>query len=131
MDVTWASDWIEDYADAWRRRDPDALAELFTEDAVYASSPLRAPTVGREAIRAYWREPAGAPEQSETRFGNPVVHGNRVVVEWWSVKRNGDEESTLAGCLLLRFASGGRCAELHEYWDQQQGRLDPPEGWGH
>ena len=64
------------------------------------------------------------------RFGRPMVHGNRVVAEWWAVMRDDGSEDTLPGCLLLRFASGGRCEELREYWHLEQGRHEPPEGWG-
>jgi ketosteroid isomerase-like protein len=130
MDVTWASEWIEDYADAWRRGDDEAVGELFTEDAVYRSSPFRPPTVGRDAIRAYWRTSTSTQERLELQFGEPVVHGNRVVVEWWAVMREDGQEMTLPGCLLMRFAGGGRCEELREYWNQEVGRHDPPEGWG-
>jgi hypothetical protein len=130
MDVTWASEWIEDYGDAWRRGDDEVVAELFTEGAVYRSSPLREPTVGREAISEYWRQSISTQEDLDLRFGRPVVHGNRVVVEWWAVRRDDGSEVTLPGCLLLRFASGGRCEELREYWHLEQGRHEPPEGWG-
>jgi ketosteroid isomerase-like protein len=130
MDVTWASEWIEDYADAWRRGDDEVIAELFAEGAVYRSSPFRPPTVGREAIRQYWRESTSTQEDLELTFGQPVVHGNRVVVEWWAVMTDDGKDVTLPGCLLLRFASGGRCAELREYWHLEQGRHDPPDGWG-
>jgi hypothetical protein len=130
MDVTWASEWVEDYADAWRRGDPEVVAELFTEGAVYHSSPLREPTIGREAITEYWRQSTATQEDLELRFGQPIVHGNRVVVEWWAVMRDDGSDVTLPGCLLLRFASGGRCEELREYWHLEQGRHEPPEGWG-
>ena len=39
MDDSWAREWIEDYATAWRGADADIVAELFTEDAVYRSRP--------------------------------------------------------------------------------------------
>jgi len=130
MDVTWASEWIEDYANAWRSGDDEVLGELFTEDAVYRSSPFRPPTVGREAIREYWRNSTSTQERLELELGEPVVHGNRVVVEWWALMRDEGQDVTLPGCLLLRFASGGPCEELRGYWNQQQGRHDPPDGWG-
>ena len=79
---------IEDYANAWRSGDDEVLGELFTEDAVYRSSPFRPPTVGREAIREYWRNSTSTQERLELELGEPVVHGNRVVVEWWAVMRD-------------------------------------------
>jgi len=130
MDVTWATEWIEDYADAWRRGDDELVGELFTEDGVYRSSPLRPATVGRASIREYWRNAIASQENLDLRFGEPVVHGNRVVVEWWAVMRDDGQDVTLPGCLLLRFTSGGRCEELREYWNQAEGRHEPPDGWG-
>src|SRR5918995_2232415 len=129
MDVTWATEWIEDYADAWRRGDDELVGELFTEDGVYRSSPLRPATVGRASIREYWRNAIASQEALDLRFGDPVVHGNRVVVEWWAVMRDDGQDVTLPGCLLLRFTSGGRCEELREYWNRAEGRHEPPDGW--
>jgi ketosteroid isomerase-like protein len=130
MDDSWAREWIEDYAAAWLEADAGALGELFTEDAVYRSSPLRAPTVGREAIRAYWSEACSTQEDLQLRFGEPLVHGNRVAVEWWATMRDSGKDITLPGALILHFSAGGRCEELREYWHVQDGRIDSPDGWG-
>ena len=100
------------------------------EDAVYRSSPFRPPTVGREAIRDYWREATSTQEDLDLRFGAPIVHGNRVVVEWWAIMRDSGKEVTLPGSLILRFGPGGRCLELREYWHLEEGRSEPPSGWG-
>jgi uncharacterized protein (TIGR02246 family) len=125
-----ARQWVDDYADAWRCGDADGVAELFTEDAVYRSSPFRPPTVGRDAIAGYWREATATQERLDLRMGEPIVHGNRVVVEWWAQMTDDGRDVTLPGCLLLRFAGGGRCEELREYWHLEEGRTAPPDGWG-
>jgi hypothetical protein len=44
--------------------------------------------------------------------------------------RSDGAEITLPGCLLLRFGGDGLCTALREYWHAEQGRLDPPPGWG-
>jgi len=64
------------------------------------------------------------------RMGTPIVVGDRVVVEWWATMRDDGQEITLPGCLLLRFASDGRCAALREYWHVEPGRHGPHPGWG-
>jgi uncharacterized protein (TIGR02246 family) len=130
MDESWVSEWIEDYAEAWRTADAEVIGELFAEDAVYRSSPFRPPIVGREAIRSYWREACSTQEDLDLRFGDPLVQGNRVAVEWWATMRDSGREITLPGALILRFAAGGRCAELREYWHTEDGSTEPPEGWG-
>jgi len=61
----------------------------------------------------------------------PVVDSNVVAVEWWTTMDDPDDgEITLPGCLLLQFAPDGRCFDLREYWNVEDGRLPPHEGWG-
>jgi ketosteroid isomerase-like protein len=130
MDERWAHRWIKDYGEAWRGGDDEALGELFTQDAVYRSSPFREPELGRDAIRAYWRRSTSTQAGLALRFGEPVVRGNRVAVEWWAQMSDEGRPITLPGALLLRFAAGGRCEELREYWHLEEGSHEPPEGWG-
>src|SRR5262249_61687719 len=92
---------------------------------------FREPDPGSEAIRQYWQRGAGTQREVAVRMGRPIITDNRVAVEWWTTMIDPDEgEITLPGCLLLRFASDGRCQDLWEYWQVQPGRQDPPTGWG-
>ena len=34
-------EWVDAYARAWRDRDPDAAAALFTDDSLYRAHPLQ------------------------------------------------------------------------------------------
>lgn len=52
------NDWIERYGRAWETADEDLVVSLFSDDAVYRSSPFREPHIGHEQIRAYWRRGA-------------------------------------------------------------------------
>jgi ketosteroid isomerase-like protein len=130
MDDSWAREWLDAYGEAWRTGDDEAVADLFTADAVYRSDPFRPPLVGTDAIRQYWREATASQEELDLHFGQPLVLGNRVVVEWWAAMREDRREVTLPGCLVMRFRPGGRCRELREYWHREEGRRQPPEGWG-
>jgi hypothetical protein len=125
-----AEEWIAAYGQAWVGRDPEAVVRLFTEDATYRSSPFRSPHVGADGIRDYWTRATSTQEELDLRFGNPVVDGRRAVVEWWAVMRDDGAWITLPGSLLLRFAPDGRCEELREYWHVEDGRHEPPPGWG-
>lgn len=125
-----AQEWITAYGRAWVGRDPEAAATLFTEDAVYRSSPFREPHLGSQGIRDYWTRATSTQEGLDLRFGEPVVEGRKAVVEWWAIMRDQGAWITLPGCLLLRFAEDGRCEELREYWHVEDGRHEPPPGWG-
>ena len=124
-------EWIERYRRAWETADADEVVDLFTPDASYRSSVFRQPFLGREAIRQYWLRGAGTQREVAVRMGRPVETAARMAVEWWTTMIDPEEgEITLPGCLLLRFASDGRCRDLWEYWQVQPGRQDPPEDWG-
>jgi uncharacterized protein (TIGR02246 family) len=130
MDRETVDRWIEAYAEAWRHGDDEAVAALFTEDAVYREHPLRDPSIGREAIRAYWRWAVGTQSELQLRFGEPIVESYRVAVEWWATMLDQGEERTLPGILFLAFDDRGLCRELREAWFWLDGRLEPPPGWG-
>src|SRR5688500_6090439 len=126
MDDSWAREWLDSYADAWQQGDDAPLADLFTADAVYRSHPFRPPLVGVEEIRGDWRDSPSTQEELELRCGEPLVAGNRVVVEWSATMRDDGREITVPGCLLMRFRPGGRCNELREYWHEEEARRGPP-----
>jgi uncharacterized protein (TIGR02246 family) len=119
--------WIERYRRAWETADAEEVVDLFTPDASYRSSVFREPYLGRDAICQYWRRGAGTQHEVAVRMGRP----NITAVEWWTTMIDPDEgEITLPGCLLLRFATDGRCQDLWEYRQVQSGRQDPPDSWG-
>jgi limonene-1,2-epoxide hydrolase len=125
-----AQEWVEAYGRAWVERDVEAAVALFTEDGVYRSSPFREPHVGSDGVREYWTRATSTQEELDLRFGKPVAEGDKVAVEWWATMRDEGAWITLPGCLLLRFAPDGRCEELREYWHVEDGRREPPPGWG-
>jgi SnoaL-like protein len=124
------ADWLERYRRAWIERDADAASRLFTEDATYREQPFEAPFVGRAAIRDYWARVTASQTSVELRYGQPVVDGSRLAVEWWANLQTSDGPLTLAGEFLLLFAGNGECRELREYWVLTRERVEPPPGWG-
>lgn len=122
--------WLEGYRIAWEKGDADAAAALFTEDAVYRSSPFREPHLGQDGIRAYWEQATGSQSETRVRIGTPVTQGNKTAVEWWATMRDDGTEITLPGILFLRFAVDGRCEELRETWNYVEETVEPHPGWG-
>jgi hypothetical protein len=122
--------WIEEYSRAWHEADAEAAARLFTDNALYCSHPLRPPAVGPHGVEEYWRTATATQQDQHVRFGAPIVSGRSVAVEFWTTMKDSGEEITLPGCLLLRFADDGRCAELREYWFVEPGIHSPAANWG-
>lgn len=123
-------EWLEHYRVAWEEADPDRAAALFTEDAVYWSSPFREPHRGWTGIHEYWIRATGTQSETTVRFGRPITQDDRAAVEWWTTMRDEGTDITLPGILFLRFAPDGRCEELREAWMVAEELLEPHPGWG-
>jgi uncharacterized protein (TIGR02246 family) len=130
--------WIEAYFAAWRVRDGDGVARLFTPDGVYQSIPGVAEEtyVGREAISGYIANITAPQNEMSGLHGTPVITGDRAAIELWMRFRvkdaypEGDDWMTLIEANFLTFAPDGLCSRNIEYWNWRKGWIDPPEGWG-
>jgi steroid Delta-isomerase len=119
--------WIGAWQRAWPAGDVDTIASLYVDDAVLSSHPFR-PT---EPARSYLERAFGEEALLEAHFGEPVVAGDRAVVEYWAALRApSGRELTIAGSSVLRFDAEGRVASHRDYWVEADGRHDPPPGWG-
>ncbi len=123
--------WIGAYGQAWEDGDDEAVAELFTPEAIYRSHPFREPIRGRDAIRAYWRQATGDLTGVSLKFGLPIANGSRAAVEWWAILTSDQGTATLPGALIVAFDPNGYCAELREYWHLDEDHaISAPDGWG-
>jgi ketosteroid isomerase-like protein len=130
MDGERVDAWLGGYRRAWEQADPPAVLGLFTADASYRSHPLRPAHTGHDGIAAYWGRATADQQDVRVRFGDPIVDGDRVAVEWWALMRTGGDPVTLVGCLLLTFAADGRCQALRECWNEVEALVNPPPDWG-
>ena len=123
--------WVDAYAQAWRDRDADAAAALFTDDSLYRSHPLQEPHSGAAGVHAYWSDVTSTQDRVDVRMGRPVEasDGRRAAVEFWVRMLSQGAEVTLIGILFLRFADDGRCEELREAWHFEPGTR-PTRGLG-
>jgi ketosteroid isomerase-like protein len=122
--------WIDGWSRAWPSRDAVAIAALYADDAAYRSHPFREPHRERAGVTDYARTAFEDEDMVEFWFGEPVASGDRAAVEYWAILVSEGKELTLAGTTMLRFAPDGRCEEHRDYWSMEEGRREPPEGWG-
>ena len=134
MDLVAFRGWLERYFAAWASNDPDEVAALFADDAVYSWGPFREPAVGREDIVRAWVD-GGAPPGLETSFEALAVEGDRGVAHWTVAFRTerdqersheqGQERSQeqgrteLDGILLCTFDGDDRCTLHREWYDRR------------
>lgn len=121
IDAGQVTAWVAAYERVWRSPGTEALAEIFTPDAVYRQGPYHEPLVGLPAIARMWEETRDSADEVFTMTNEVVaVDGDTAVVraEVWY----GDPvETEYRDLWLLRFAEDGRCRHFEEwpFWPDQ------------
>ncbi len=122
MDRATLENWLESYGRAWETRDPDAVAQLFTADALYRERPFTEPFRGRAAIHEYWtRVVARAQEDIEFGFEIVALVDDLGIARWWAsfARIPSKQRVKLDGIFLLTFRGDNLCCELREWWHRQ------------
>ena len=118
--------WLDRYVDAWRTYDPDAIGDLFAEDATYKYHPYDPEAVsGRDAIVADWRENQDEPASWTAHYEPYAVDGDRAVAIGESRYTNADGSlrDLYFNLWTLRFDDDGRCVDFVEYFMELPERL--------
>jgi ketosteroid isomerase-like protein len=67
---------------AWEKRDPDAMLELYANDAEYRIDPFTEPMTGHNAIRSYWNDVVATQDHIEFDAERVWVSGRTVLGSW-------------------------------------------------
>ena len=120
MDEAQVTRWLTDYVAAWKSYDPAAIAELFTEEAVYRYHPwdeLDQVLRGSEAIVASWLEEPDAAVSWTAEYRPWIVEGDKAVavgVSRYFADDGRTVEREYHNVFLLAFDGDGRCREFTE-----------------
>ena len=122
MESTTFNSWLQAYGTAWSHRNPQAAADLFTEDGTYQVTPFVEPMRGRSAIFDYWTHVAET--ERDIQFGYEVlaVTQEAGVARWWAsflIVPQG-LQTKLDGIFLISLDADGRCRSLREWWHKEQ-----------
>lgn len=116
--------WVAAYERAWRDQDVGAVADLFTEDALYLRGAYDDGLRGREAIEEFWPDPTPF-----TMTWEVVALDEPVAVVRAEVTYGGDDPKEYRDLWIVRFAEDGR-AEHFEEWAHWPGLGYTDEGDG-
>ena len=105
-------------------RDPDAIAALFTEDAVQADPASAPPKVGRAAITSFFADGIAASESWV--FAADAVHtcASTVAIDFSIAVGLGTGTMRIHGIEVFEAAEDGRFTSAHAYWDDADVTLD-------
>ena len=116
--------WRSVWQDAWPARDAAAVAALYTDDAVHRSTPFRSPHSGIGAIREYFVSSfADEVAPAEVRFAEPLIDGDRAVMEWRALVTEAAGPATIAGIAVAEFGPDGLITVSRDYWHTVPGSL--------
>ena len=121
--TTAARRWVEGWDRGWRATDPEPIAALYAQEAVFLTHPFRGGATPREyAVQAF----ADETLVEGPLWAEPLVAGDRAAVEYWAILRaRTGEEVTISGVTVLRFAPSGLVVEHRDYWALEEGRFEP------
>jgi uncharacterized protein (TIGR02246 family) len=118
MDLAAFEGWLSAYKRAWETRDPEAAANLFTENATYHETPFEDPVRGREGIRDYWSDVTRYQTGIEFSYEILATTETGGIAHWHSAftRLTSDSAVELDGVFLVKLDADGRCTEFREWW---------------
>ncbi len=114
---------IEQFGKGWEKGATDQMVGVFTDDAVFHSSPFDAPARGSAAIRAYWSDIPREQAEISFRFGEIFVVGPWFATEFKCTfrRRRTGEPVDMRGAIFCETADG-KISEMRMYWHRNLGR---------
>ena len=113
---------------AWETYAPDAIGDLFTDDATYSFHPYDEPVVGRQAIVAAWLKDADAPRTYEASYKPIAIDGDVAVVNGRSRYFKDSSRSELTrewdNIFVIQFDKDGRCRSFREWYVARRGQAE-------
>jgi ketosteroid isomerase-like protein len=102
---------------AWEERDPDAMTELFSDDAEYRIDPFTEPLSGIVAIREHWNSVVAAQDHVEFDAERVWVSGRTVLGSWHVAltERASADRVRVRGFSTMEIDDHGRIARLREW----------------
>jgi steroid delta-isomerase len=108
---------VDRYVTTINARDPEAIAALFTEDAVQADPASSPPNVGRTAITAFFANGIAASEGWVFEAERIHTCAATVAIDFRITVSLGGGSMVVSGIEVFESADDGRFTSAHAYWD--------------
>jgi uncharacterized protein (TIGR02246 family) len=123
MDREAFEGWLDAYGRAWETRDPEAAADLFTDEAIYHETSFDEPARGREGILEYWT--GTTRSQRDIRFSSEVlaVKEDKGRMAHWKAaftRLPSNASTELDGIFLVELDGDGLCTRFREWWHSKK-----------
>ncbi len=122
----WVAGWLAAYLRAWETYDPDAIGDLFVEDATYEYHPYEEPVRGRLAIVASWLEPKDAPGTYAGHYEPIAIDGDLAEAHgrtrYFKDASRAELDREFDNIFVIRFDDQGRCRSIREWWMSPHGQ---------
>ena len=126
MEKANVSRWLDDYVQAWKSYDRDAIGALFSDDVSYRFPPTTSPSAAarrssppgsaKARRRAHLRDDPGTYDAG---YLPVAVDGDAAVATGRSTYYAGSDGSVRKiydNCFVMRFDADGRCREFTEWY---------------
>ena len=109
--------WMDGYIQAWSSNDPDQIASLFTEDAVYDPQTADGEIHGATEISAWWRDQGDEAENWDFEW-LPLVETEDLGIITGRTRYLAPPTS-YRNLWVIRFAEDGRCYDFTEWYIEE------------
>jgi SnoaL-like domain len=121
-------DWLKSSVQAWESGSPEAIGDLFTDDATYSFHPYDEAVVGRQAIVDSWLKDPDEPGTFEATYRPIAIDGDLAVVNGRSryFKDSSRQELTKEwdNIFVIELDQDGRCRSFREWYVSRRGQAD-------
>jgi ketosteroid isomerase-like protein len=110
-------DVLARFKHALEKRDPEAMLELFADDAEYRIDPFMQPLAGANAIREYWNDLATHRDHVDFDTERVWVVGRTVLASWHAAytRRASAERVRLRGFSTIELDESGRISRMRDW----------------
>ena len=121
IDRQYVTQWLQNYVNAWKSYDREAIQALFSEDATYRYNPFDDPVEGRDAILNDWLASPDEPGSFAASYYPIAVEGNTAIANGRTLYFQPDGKTVkqqFDNIFVLKFDSQGRCVDFCEWYMQ-------------